>query len=328
MLNSLVPPPSLAGAALDAEFPALGGVQVDASQTSTAATSGTIGGAINDPLQQNNPFQQPSAQDQLAMQYAAYASQRNGVVGDVSRPDFAIQKEDFPALPGSTPGPPLSMTMSGFTPDSSSGGGVSGSVGMSGAIAASASSALLDPVAQGELQYGLLGLLGVIRMENENMSKLALGMDLTTLGLNLNSSDLLHRDMVSPFEEGRPAYVPACYAPPPVGTGPQLSLQQEHFGRYHLETLFYIFYAMPHDGMQVLAAKELFRRDWNYHTELKMWFASAQQQQQQTDPNAPKYMYFDVAAWERRLFTGKIQGGIEAQFMDERHLNAMLQQQS
>jgi hypothetical protein len=58
-----------------------------------------------------------------------------------------------------------------------------------------------------------------------------------------------------------------------------------------------------------------------------MWFASAQQQQQ-TDPNTPKYMYFDVAAWERRLFTGKIQGGVEAQFMDERHLNAMLQQQS
>jgi hypothetical protein len=129
--------------------------------------------------------------------------------------------------------------------------GGSGSDGVGGAIASNASSALLDPVAQGELQYGLLGLLGVIRMENENVSKLALGMDLTTLGLNLNSSDLLHRDMVSPFEEGRPAYVPACYAPPPVGTGPQLSLQQEHFGRYHLETLFYIFYAMPHDAMQV-----------------------------------------------------------------------------
>jgi hypothetical protein len=252
MLNSLVPPPSLAGAALDAEFPALGGPPVDASQTSTAATSGTIGGALNDgPLQHGN-FQQQSAQDQLAMQqYAAYASQRTGVVGDVTRPDFAIQKEDFPALPGSTPGPPLSMA--GFASNASGGAGITG-VGngsLGGVSAASASSALLDPVAQGELQYGLLGLLGVIRMENENVSKLALGMDLTTLGLNLNSSDLLHRDMVSPFEEGRPAYVPACYAPPPVGTGPQLSLQQEHFARYHLETLFYIFYAMPHDGMQV-----------------------------------------------------------------------------
>ena len=38
-------------------------------------------------------------------------------------------------------------------------------------------------------KYGLLGLLGVIRMTDEDLSTLALGSDLTTLGLNLNSPE-------------------------------------------------------------------------------------------------------------------------------------------
>lgn len=37
--------------------------------------------------------------------------------------------------------------------------------------------------------YGLLGLLGVIRMTNPDRSMLALGSDLTTLGLDLNTAE-------------------------------------------------------------------------------------------------------------------------------------------
>ena len=38
-------------------------------------------------------------------------------------------------------------------------------------------------------QYGLLGLLSVVRMTNKDLNTLALGLDLTTLGLNLNSTE-------------------------------------------------------------------------------------------------------------------------------------------
>ena len=38
--------------------------------------------------------------------------------------------------------------------------------------------------------FGLQGLLGVIRMTDANRNALALGMDLTTLGLNLNSNEV------------------------------------------------------------------------------------------------------------------------------------------
>ena len=48
-------------------------------------------------------------------------------------------------------------------------------------------------------KFGLLGLLGVIRMESNNVNMLALGDDLTTLGLNLNSPDVLHSTFLNPW---------------------------------------------------------------------------------------------------------------------------------
>ena len=64
--------------------------------------------------------------------------------------------------------------------------------------------------------YGLLGLLSVIRMNDLDLASLALGIDLTTLGLNLNSSENLHKTFKSPWSEesakGDPEFnVPQCY---------------------------------------------------------------------------------------------------------------------
>ena len=42
-------------------------------------------------------------------------------------------------------------------------------------------------------RYGLLGLLHVIRMSEPDLTMLALGTDLTGLGLNLNSPDPLYK---------------------------------------------------------------------------------------------------------------------------------------
>lgn len=49
--------------------------------------------------------------------------------------------------------------------------------------------------------YGLLGLLKVIRMTDADRNALALGSDLTSLGLNLNSSDSLYSNFASPWSE-------------------------------------------------------------------------------------------------------------------------------
>lgn len=64
--------------------------------------------------------------------------------------------------------------------------------------------------------FGLLGLLSVIRMSDPDLTSLALGIDLTTLGLNLNSAENLHKTFGSPWSD-EPAKVdpefnvPECY---------------------------------------------------------------------------------------------------------------------
>ncbi|PPR81971.1 hypothetical protein GOBAR_AA38741 [Gossypium barbadense] len=49
--------------------------------------------------------------------------------------------------------------------------------------------------------FGLLGLQSVIKMTNPDLTSLALGIDLTTLGLNLNSSENLHKTFGSPWSD-------------------------------------------------------------------------------------------------------------------------------
>jgi CCR4-NOT transcription complex subunit 2 len=154
--------------------------------------------------------------------------------------------------------------------------------------------------------YGLLGLLRVLKLTDRDLNMLAFGTDLTTLGLNLSSPDALYATFSSPFSDTplkrEPEYqIPTCYyirppLPPPTD---KMSLFSD-------ETLFYIFYSMPRDALQIAAANELQARDWTYHTELKLWF----QRSPGTTAHVKtltheqgSYIYFDVQHWKKRLKT-------------------------
>ncbi|QHO11695.1 putative NOT transcription complex subunit [Arachis hypogaea] len=82
--------------------------------------------------------------------------------------------------------------------------------------------------------------------------------DLTTLGLNLNSSENLHKTFGSPWSDepakGDPEFnVPQCYyaKQPPA-------LHQGYLSKFSVETLFYIFYRH--------------NKGWYYHKENHFWF--------------------------------------------------------
>ncbi|OQR81486.1 hypothetical protein THRCLA_11691, partial [Thraustotheca clavata] len=106
--------------------------------------------------------------------------------------------------------------------------------------------------------FGLLGMLQVIRPTDPERN-VAQGCDLTSLGLNLNSSEPLHPTFASPWSDApctkEPQYtLPLCYYnQPPV-------LKTSHLSKFQLETLFYIFYSMPKDVVQAYAAQELYMR--------------------------------------------------------------------
>mmetsp|Transcript_26911 Transcript_26911/g.40727 ORF Transcript_26911/g.40727 Transcript_26911/m.40727 type:complete len:474 (-) Transcript_26911:215-1636(-) len=188
--------------------------------------------------------------------------------------------------------PSSTATTGSVTPAPSAAQGPSGSV---------AGSALAG-------DFGLLGLLSVIRMTDADRNALALGTDLTMLGINLNTGEKLYTNFASPFSDSpatqEPHYqLPMCYymQPPTIKTG--------HMTKFTLETLFYLFYTMPKDIMQACTAQELYSREWRYHAELKRWFkrTSAADGVTNSSSGAPQFLYFDIQTWERRLFTGPLQ---------------------
>lgn len=166
-------------------------------------------------------------------------------------------------------------------------------------------------------RYGLTGLLSVIRMTDPDLNTLALGTDLTTLGLNLNSSEVLYATFGSPCADVptrlEPDYVlPYCYYMQPP------ALKTSHLSKFTLDTLFYIFYQMTKDTLQVYAAKELYKRDWRYHKELKLWFCRNTDKDNKNGSET-QYMYFDVTTWEKKVYrdTHLLQ---PTQFMTEEEL--------
>lgn len=72
--------------------------------------------------------------------------------------------------------------------------------------------------------FCMLGLLSVISMQDPDLASLALGIDLTMVGLSLNSTDSLYKTFSSPWSDEPPNgeleyCVPTCYhakAPLPV----------------------------------------------------------------------------------------------------------------
>ena len=100
------------------------------------------------------------------------------------------------------------------------------------------------------------------------------------------------------------------------------ALKTGHLSKFQLETLFYIFYALPKDVLQAYAAQELYTREWRFHGELKLWFkrataadgapnnATAASSQQQ-------FLFFDITSWERRLFNGSMSQNVTQGFLSE-----------
>ena len=261
------------------------------------------------------------------------------------------------------PNIPSPLASPSVSPSSSA---TSASVANSSALSSSNPPSLSASPQLPSSHYGLPGLLSVIRMTDPDLNTLALGTDLTTLGLNLSSTEVLYATFAYPASASSPCisgpadYVlPYCHTPhthshtqhqqrmgwcgrlvPPwaafflscvpllpavavtdvvslclrcVAAGYYMqppALKTSHLSKFTLETLMYIFYMMPRDTLQVYAAKELYAREWRYHKDIKLWLTRSRRQQpqqptssaQQQPEAGDEYVFFDVTAWETRVF--------------------------
>ncbi len=73
-------------------------------------------------------------------------------------------------------------------------------------------------------------------------------------------------------------------------------LKPEYFKKFTNETLFYIFYYMPRDTLQLFASEELYIRKWRYNIDYGIWFASDTYDNDKSN-NEP-YFYFNPNEWK------------------------------
>ncbi|KAK5877088.1 hypothetical protein CesoFtcFv8_026371 [Champsocephalus esox] len=253
-------------------------------------------------------------------------------VGMVTKPsneqsqDFSIHNEDFPALPGPNyqSKDPSSTSEDSKTNLNSSGKPASNSDGpkFPGDKSSAPSNnnqqkkgiqVLPDgrvtniPIGMVTDQFGMIGLLTFIRAAETDpgMVHLALGSDLTTLGLNLNSPENLYPKFASPWASApcRPQdidfHVPSEYL---TNIHIRDKLAAIKLSRYGEDLLFYLYYMNGGDLLQLLAAVELFNRDWRYHKEERVWITRAPGMEPTLKTNAYErgtYYFFDCLNWRK-----------------------------
>lgn len=92
-------------------------------------------------------------------------------------------------------------------------------------------------------------------------------------------------------------YIPACYA----SQAPPLQPPIAKMALFSEQTLFYIFYSMPKDVLQIAAASELVKRDWRYHKEHRVWIQQVPGTElvKLNGVERGSFHYFDVTLWEK-----------------------------
>jgi hypothetical protein len=318
---------------IDDDFPHLGGGSGWGIGLSPAAqpqlpTNFNYGGPTLAPsplsMQQQQQYKPPSyMQPNLSsvFQSKPYA---NFLRGDVNTMDngFHIQNEDFPALPAATTNHSQQSTQKSIgdtdslCEDSSmkehqsqfSDGNPFPSLETKPGIQTHPDGRVTNiPPGMLNDQYGMAGLLTFLRTIESDPSivALALGHDLTNLGLNLNSSK---RNLFLTF--GGPwadfpcriqdldAKVPEEYL---TNATIRDKLPNIKLNKLHEDVLFYLFYNCPSEVYQLAAASELYDRDWRFHKTERVWIMRA--------PNPPRehtgsyekssYNIFDPSQWRK-----------------------------
>lgn len=255
-------------------------------------------------------------------------------VGMVKQPtseanEFTMSNEDFPALPGtaSTEGPsPGSSVVSNSEK--------TGSQASSSELSSSSQDLVTNrlvlnnekvqnvkrgiqtspdgkvtniPASMVKDQFGMVGLLTFIRAAetDPNLVSLALGQDLTALGLNLNSPDNLYPTFGGPWAEMPCRPQDIDYHVPPeylINHGIRDKLAQIKLTRYKDDLLFYMFYTNAGDVLQLAAAAELYTREWRYHMEEKVWITQAPGLgvvEKTSTYERGTYYFFDAQNWRK-----------------------------
>nr|CAD7200682.1 unnamed protein product [Timema douglasi] len=259
-------------------------------------------------------------------------------VGMVKQPtaeasEFTMSSEDFPALPGtqSTEGPSPGGSVSGDkvggtelgpepSPANRAPGAEKSQASRRGIQTSPDGQVTNIPGSMVKDQFGMVGLLTFIRAAetDPNLVSLALGQDLTALGLNLNSPENLYPNFAGPWAETpcRPQDID-FHVPPEYLINSSIryttvtregcvfsreKLAPVKLNRYKEDLLFYMYYTNYGDVLQLAAAAELYSREWRYHMEEKVWITQVPGMvilEKTSTYERGTYYFFDAQNWRK-----------------------------
>ena len=75
-------------------------------------------------------------------------------------------------------------------------------------------------------------------------------------------------------------------------------LQSKFFDNFHENTLFYIFYYLTRDTLQLFAGQHLYKKGWKYNYKYQIWF----KQLKDKDGNE-KWEFFNPLEWKKNEYT-------------------------
>ncbi|CAG9534741.1 unnamed protein product [Cercopithifilaria johnstoni] len=309
--NSLIPPENVIN---ESEFPSLG-VRSSPSSTSSAFNSlpTTSNYSSSPPVPQNHLY---SKDVYNALQRAPYANLMRTSDGNslsTQNVEFRIQNEDFPALPGAshlenrqthvrpTNNADALASETRYSERSNTETKVGIQTFPDGTVKNIPAGMLSD-------QFGMAGLLTFLRAIESDPAivALALGHDLTTLGLNLNSTERnIYATFGGPWAD-YPCRIQDLEAKVPDEYLTNASIRDKlpniKLSKLSEDVLFYLFYNCPGEVYQVAAASELYSRDWRFHKGQRVWLTRSQYggvKEQTSTYEKGSYNVFDPVQWRK-----------------------------
>ncbi|VDK61828.1 unnamed protein product [Onchocerca ochengi] len=320
--NSLIPPENVIN---DSEFPSLG---VRSSPSSTSSTFNSLPTTSNysssPPVPQNHLYTKDVYNALQRTPYANLMRTSDGNSLSAQNVEFRIQNEDFPALPGAnhlenrqthvrtTNNVDGLASETRYSERSNTETKASIQTFPDGTVKNIPAGMLSD-------QFGMAGLLTFLRAIESDPAivALALGHDLTTLGLNLNSTE---RNIYATFggpwadypcriqdlEAKAGFYDSLCLMIVPEEYLTNASIRDKlpniKLSKLSEDVLFYLFYNCPGEVYQVAAASELYSRDWRFHKGQRVWLTRSQYggvKEQTSTYEKGSYNVFDPVQWRK-----------------------------
>lgn len=295
------------------DFPALPGAPSGSghSQRPTSPTSASLHAALA-----HHSF---GAADVVVNQLGSYSTQQiSAAAGVLGTSSSASNSAGTSGTSGSNVRP--DSTESSQTQSSGTGGGASGSgnnsgSGASGAAGGGKKTSGVQLTKDGHLanippgmltdQYGMAGLVALLANteSNQNLFSLAIGYDISSINLNLNSKERIYQTYPGPWNEKQLKPYEIDYPVPSeylVHHNIRDKISEFKAPTYGDDLLFFLFYFFAGEQMQVYATRELYSREWRFHKDEGVWIRRMNSHMEKNPSGTYErgsYIYFDPINW-------------------------------